>query len=647
MYRYVIIVMTGLTALRPAAAEVPNALELLNKYAETQDKMQSFIHRAAFRAEIAFKPPDKKGVWESVYFGEEDVRFDGNRTSITNTIWGEPKPGPYVTKDQPMYDRNLWDGESFYQYDTDSTSAGVLHILAYETADPEAKSAKARMFLRRNTGVYSFLGGYFYKQPERIDAVLRKGGPISVRNTMDSVGDSDCYVIEAKIKDGEYRLWIDPKHGYNIARVEINRGTGDLPGLKSYFLCLENVRFREVDGVWLPVEADTSSHFVFPDGDLDKSDYHIKVTKIVLDPDHEALSSFVLGEDEIKEGTEVVNHANLGIRYKWEDGRAVPRIDESVLEVLDEMTHEIMTDEVEQTEIPSEGISVSELLNRYRATQKKLKSFIARAETSTEFGKTTDKPSKTEQQSCEFRFDGDRVCHRRSFWDGVVATKDRPSYKSFVWDGKALIQYRQATMPEYSRVFITKDDQRKKEMIATEYSGAPLMGILGGDYERVDFVLSKAETISLRDKNEKMGDSDCYVIDAVTKRGKYTLWMDPGHGYNIARARVERAKGDLIYDTRPVKTGVTFALENVRFEAIGGVWVPMEAQMQENEGAKVSKRHHKRLEMLLNPDHDGLCSFVADDIPEGTKVLVAGALTAQYKWQSGKVVAEDGSDVKL
>ena len=185
-------------------------------------------------------------------------------------------------------------------------------------------------------------------------------------------------------------------------------------------------------------------------------------------------------------------------------------------------------------------------------------------------------------------------------------------------------------------------------MIATEYKGAPLMGICAGDYERIDSILSKADSLSSREKTESIAGCECYVIDAATKRGGYTVWIDPNHGYNIAKVQVQRKTGDLIGDGQYQKTDMSFSLENVRFEEINDVWVPMQADMQqiENDGAKTTKWHHKRTQIILNPDFQALKAFVPDDIPDGTKVLFPGEYGTEYKWQNGAPVAQVKSNVE-
>ena len=73
------------------------------------------------------------------------------------------------------------------------------------------------------------------------------------------------------------------------------------------------------------------------------------------------------------------------------------------------------------------------------------------------------------------------------------------------------------------------------------------------------------------------------------------------------------------------------SLENVRFEKIDNVWVPMEVDESvdrtwaKDKDFSRQKVHHERYEFVLNPDHEALNSFVPDDIPNGAKVFISGS----------------------
>ena len=62
-----------------------------------------------------------------------------------------------------------------------------------------------------------------------------------------------------------------------------------------------------------------------------------------------------------------------------------------------------------------------------------------------------------------------------------------------------------------------------------------------------DLILKNAHKISVQDKTDIVGEVECYVINALTKRGKYIIWIAPKYGYNIAKAEVRRSAGDIVY----------------------------------------------------------------------------------------------------
>jgi hypothetical protein len=63
---------------------------------------------------------------------------------------------------------------------------------------------------------------------------------------------------------------------------------------------------------------------------------------------------------------------------------------------------------------------------------------------------------------------------------------------------------------------------------------------------------------------------------------------------------------------------------------------------------RITKRRYKRTDVLLNPDHEGLHSFVPD-FPAGCRVQVKGLEgiddSKTYTWQDGNVVDENGHKV--
>jgi len=292
-----------------------------------------------------------------------------------------------------------------------------------------------------------------------------------------------------------------------------------------------------------------------------------------------------------------------------------------------------------------------ELLDKYAATQDKLRSFAVK-DVCKEV-RTSAKTGKVEwiRTSAEFRNDGNRVSYR-------AKTKSNDKGKNnlwwmWLWDGEVFLSTDRIRPGQMPNVSIRNHDRYKSTRMAS-WNGSRLMGIMGNDIEPIASIMRHAKRLTLQHELEIAGKSKCYVVNAVTKYGKYTVWIDPQHDYHIARARVVKKRGDIVWK-KPLHQKyerLLFILTNVRFEKIDNVWVPMEADYAYNfvnKGGKIGKnrKHYERIEIALNPDHDKLGSFVPDDILNGAKVRLfkgnrGSSIPIRYTWHDGKVVDANG-----
>lgn len=305
-----------------------------------------------------------------------------------------------------------------------------------------------------------------------------------------------------------------------------------------------------------------------------------------------------------------------------------------------------------------------ELLDKYAETQDKFRSFIVRGNSSADIDSSYSSPQhkpysgrRRKYVSYEFRYDGNRFYWFRQMWGNLrfareYVPKNKPHYKSVLWDGAVYYEYAKAPYIRSGPVTLEVDSGRdpagvKKTIPYIPYICTPMFGFF--DKERIDVVMRQAEAISVRDKLQRVDRSSCYVIDAVAKSGKYRIWIDPNHGYNIAKAEVRRAENDLIDGERMTKGHILLTfLKNVRFEKINDVWIPMEADVQQSntlpngDFSKV-KTHYKRTEFVPVPDHDALGTFLPRDIKDGARVMRINDVRVKgHTWQDGQVVDKSG-----
>ena len=91
-----------------------------------------------------------------------------------------------------------------------------------------------------------------------------------------------------------------------------------------------------------------------------------------------------------------------------------------------------------------------ELLEKYGAAQRAMRSFTAKLESSREVfsSPTTGRRPRRQRMYAEgdVRFDGRRACFRKASWGQISQNdyyeKDKPYYLSALWDGATFIHYR-------------------------------------------------------------------------------------------------------------------------------------------------------------------------------------------------------------
>ena len=183
-------------------------------------------------------------------------------------------------------------------------------------------------------------------------------------------------------------------------------------------------------------------------------------------------------------------------------------------------------------------------------------------------------------------------------------------------------------------------------------------------WRRLDEMLKGARSISVRPKPETIQGAVCYVLEANTRFGRFTLWLDSEHGFHPARIHgTVRVGDDIGFPGNPhvitSREAITrdYSVDNVRFEKVDDVWVPVEADAKRHvvlgneNGFSDETTHYKRTKIVLNPDHAALASF-ADPMknPELDPELVNGSIVylssgQKNTWQDGAVVDPKGKVV--
>jgi hypothetical protein len=619
------------------AAEKPSEValpQLLAQYAQTQDKARSFILKVqTVSTGSSYDQAGGLTARDVTTYTEREVHYDGQRVKEIRRIWGYANShSPDVPEDRPIYISYLWDGKDLYQYSTNTI----------EGRPPRLKLHRSKTDVVPMQFAHDPLNDV--KGGRRLDTVLREAETVSVRETREDIGGSSCYVVDAVTKNGQFTVWMDPQHGYNPAQL---LWVHDAPaGQLSWRELRKNVRFEQIDGVWIPMEADIEvAHR--------SSDYssegvtHARRTQFLVNPNHDALRSFV--PDDVANGSRVEIVGVWGISYTWQDGQLIPNVDSAAIDAIDRMTAEI----VEVNEVPpglgkddrTEPVTATaeELLARYAGAQAPLRSLYAKGESQIEKERGEGQEPLRASERSEFSTDGERIAYRVT--QGNAGDRDAGAeYRSLLWNGEYLMEYRggHGASGDVLRVEKTKTG---KIAVTREYEGAALLGICPGDDERVDEILRRADSLTLASQTEQIMGMSCHVLEASTGRGRYRVWIDPRHGYGIARIEVRRDKDRATIDPGQSGRPVTFVMKDVGFQKVDGVWVPVQATLEQTEKSGKRSTLHRRTEIIVNPDHAQRRSFVLEGIRNGTPVVVSNEPDVPYVWRDGTFVLKGSGDV--
>lgn len=143
----------------------------------------------------------------------------------------------------------------------------------------------------------------------------------------------------------------------------------------------------------------------------------------------------------------------------------------------------------------------------------------------------------------DIRFDGRRASVRWYEWGDVGGVpqpvpQEKAIYRSMSWYGDMYVNYGKDPDANDAGSCVLDRHPAEREVKILQYAN-PCSCFTGfcplGTYDRIDTVLRRADTISIRQETEVVGEVNCHVVDAATRNGNYTVWIDPQHGYSIAQ----------------------------------------------------------------------------------------------------------------
>jgi hypothetical protein len=192
-----------------------------------------------------------------------------------------------------------------------------------------------------------------------------------------------------------------------------------------------------------------------------------------------------------------------------------------------------------------------------------------------------------------------------------------------------------------------------KEKLFLFQAQNPDGGFLQGRMEAIGSAPKMVDVICATDSlhligQEMLNGLSCFIVEAKTKYGTFTVWIAPEKGYNALKYVNRRSSRDILKDdSRLEDQGITEwvkVVDSIEVQKIDGVFVPISGKLTEemkSRGGWVRSTHveAKRSEIVLNPDFKALGVFKIS-FPEGTEVTHQDIPGLRFRWTNGKFIPD-------
>lgn len=250
-----------------------------------------------------------------------DMFVDGDRLDVTYKSW-ELKDRNAVPADRDAQcRREIWDGKT-YSDDMWNERQGD-HRRTISSPKQDLQEGLDRAMHNRSLMPTEKLLGMFYGDVAPFGSIIRSADPAKCGVRQADWKGSDCVLLEASTRSGQYRVWLDPQHGYRAVHATVQKEAGDecygarldrpmlLPrgererivaGLKEKQLPstphrrltfeMEVTRFGQQQGIWWSMEGNWTVTWEYEEGAREVTTAQYTCTMVDLAPDFVKLHAF-------------------------------------------------------------------------------------------------------------------------------------------------------------------------------------------------------------------------------------------------------------------------------------------------------------------------------------------------------------------
>jgi hypothetical protein len=230
--------------------------------------------------------------------------------------------------------------------------------------------------------------------------------------------------------------------------------------------------------------------------------------------------------------------------------------------------------------------------------------------------------------------------------DGNIDPNKSAILRSIITSEKYIVVTGNPGRPPLGASITTKFNEEKENLLDSDVLGGPVFRKTSGiNHKNVSHLLTEANDLRLRQGQEDVNGTACYVLEGTTKYGKVTAWIAPTKGYVALKWKVEKTGDDLIDDKPMSKTQLTMWIaqfECKQTQQIGASYIPKTATFEctsksKDGSSNLSLDVYNISDVQLHPDFDALGAFKIA-LPEGTRITIPESPGVKYIWKDGKAV---------
>ncbi len=306
---------------------------------------------------------------------------------------------------------------------------------------------------------------------------------------------------------------------------------------------------------------------------------------------------------------------------------------------------------------PDAGPTAEELVRRYRQAVTCWDTSVAmRAEVmhSWEYRSTQQEDIRRWKYDTQHRRNGNRCewsgrCQFEGELDGQKYSHTE-QFRQVVGDDFVLRYGKRDSDEEPADAFMLSDVQEQRFMMqAQSPDGNFLQGRRGGigSAQTMAQVMSECGRLRLVG-DETLNGTSCFIVEAKTRFGTFTVWIAPEKGYNALKWIERKSAGDILRDDVHIEDqGITECVEtvdNIEVKQIDGVFVPVSGRLAGacragDEWESTDRVTAERTEIVLKPDFRALDAFKIS-FPEGTVVTHRDIPGWEFRWTQGRFVPD-------